>query len=180
MALSAAQMQEAVIKNLPEKTGKSLQEWISIAKHFNQSTSNEILKKLKSEFKLGHVQAQTIIWRMGNEKPYVETIGYEENIFKKSFDLYTHLKCQVLALNDDVSVKPCKTYIPFYRKNQFAILTEKKGELILGLNLTTESFPELVKAEKLGGSDRINKMMVVNADSLNQVQKYIEKAYSNN
>lgn len=37
MALSAAQMQEAVIKNLPEKTGKSLEEWIAIAKTFSLS-----------------------------------------------------------------------------------------------------------------------------------------------
>jgi len=58
MALSAAQMQEAVINNLPEKTGKTLDEWISIAKGFSLSKKNYILKKLKSEYSLGHVQAQ--------------------------------------------------------------------------------------------------------------------------
>lgn len=180
MALSAAQMQEAVINNLPEKTGKTLDEWIGIAKEFSLSKKNDILKKLKSEYNLGHVQAQTIVWRMENEKPYVETIGYEENIFKKTFDLYTKLRSQIQAVSTDISVKPCKTYIPFYRKNQFAILTEKRGELILGLNLTTERFPELLRAEKLGGSDRINKMIVVNNDNLTQLNKYIKEAYSNN
>jgi predicted transport protein len=180
MALSAAQMQEAVINNLPAKTGKTLDEWIRIAKAFNLSKSNEILKKLKSEYNLGHVQAQTIVWRMGEEKPYVETKGYEENIFKKTFDLYEKLKSQIQAISDDISVKPCKTYIPFYRNNQFAILTEKKGELVLGLNLKTEHFPELVKAEKLGGSDRINKMIVVNNDNLSMLNKYVKEAYSNN
>ncbi|MBA4303246.1 MAG: hypothetical protein C0424_03365 [Sphingobacteriaceae bacterium] len=180
MALSAAQMQEAVINNLPTKTGKTLGEWVSIAKAFKLSKSNDILKKLKSEYELGHVQAQTIVWRMGEEKPYVETNGYEENIFKNTIDLYTKLKSQIQAISDEVSVKPCKTYVPFYRNNQFAIVTEKKGELVLGLNLKTEHFPELVKAEKLGGSDRINKMIVVNNDNLSQVNKYIKEAYSNN
>ena len=85
MALSAAQMQEAIIHNLAAKTGKSLQKWISIAKKFNFSRKSEILKKLKSDYNLGHGQAQTIVWRMKDEKPYVETTGYEENIFKKTF-----------------------------------------------------------------------------------------------
>lgn len=180
MALSAAQMQEAVIKNLPEKTGKNLDEWISIAKAFNFSKKNDILKKLKAEYGLGHVQAQTIVWRLEDEKPYIETIGYEENIFKKTLALYTKLKSQILTMNDDISAKPCKTYIPFYRKNQFAILTEKRGQLILGLNLTTNRFPELLEAEKLGGSERINKMIIVNNDNLTQLNKYIQEAYSNN
>jgi hypothetical protein len=35
MALSAAQMQEAVIRNLPEKTGKSIEEWVNIARNLN-------------------------------------------------------------------------------------------------------------------------------------------------
>lgn len=73
MALSAAEMQEAVIRNLPEKTGKSLEEWIHIANSFNLSKNSEILKKLKQDYSLGHVQAQTIIWRMNGEKPYIET-----------------------------------------------------------------------------------------------------------
>jgi predicted transport protein len=180
MALSAAQMQEAVIRNLPAKTGKTLEEWIGVAKAFNLSKSNDILKKLKVEYGLGHVQAQTIVWRMGEEKPYVETNGYEENIFKKTFDLYAKLKSQIQAISDDISVKPCKTYIPFYRNKQFAVLTEKKGELILGLNLESERFPELAKAEKLGGSDRIKKMIVVNKDNLSYLNKYIQEAYLNN
>lgn len=180
MALSAAQMQEAVINNLPAKTGKTLDAWIRIAKGFNLSKNNDILKKLKSEYNLGHVQAQTIVWRLGAEKPYVETNGYEANIFKNTFDLYAKLKSQIQAISNDITVKPCKTYIPFYRNNQFAILTEKKGALVLGLNLKPEHFPELVTAAKLGGSDRINKMIVVHNDNLSQLSKYIKEAYKNN
>lgn len=180
MALSAAEMQEAVIRNLPEKTGKSLEEWIGIAKAFGLSKKNDILKKLKSEHHLGHIQAQTIVWRMEDQKPYVETAGYEENIFRKTFALYTKLKNEIQQIGADVSIKPCKTYIPFYRKTQFAILTEKKGELILGLNLSKDQFPELSKADKLGGSDRINKMIIVNKHNLTELDKYIQEAYSNN
>ncbi len=180
MALSAGQMQEAVIKNLPEKTGKSLDEWIGIARSFNVSKTNEILKKLKSDYGLGHVQAQTIVWRMDGDKPYIETNGYEESIFKNTFDLYKELKSLIVGISDEIKVKPCKTYIPFYRKNQFAILTEKKSDLILGLNLKKEKYPELQQAEKIGGSDRITKMIVVSKNNLTTIKSYIQEAFENN
>lgn len=180
MALSAAQMQEAVIKNLPEKTGKSLEEWVKTAKSFNLSKNSEVLKKLKQDYDLGHVQAQTIVWRMEGDKPYIETKGYEERIFKTTFKLYSEVKDLILDLSDEVKIKPCKTYIPFYRKNQFAIITEKKGELILGLNLNTDKFQELAQADNLGGSDRINKMIKVSKENLNTLENYIKEALKNN
>lgn len=180
MALSAAQMQEAVIQNLPEKTGKSLDDWIVVAKGFDLSKKNDLLKKLKSDYGLGHVQAQTIVWRMDGGKPYIETGGYEENIFKSTLDRYRGLKDRISAMSNEVKVKPCKTYIPFYRNNQFAILTEKKGELVLGLNLPEEAFPELSAADKLGGSDRINKMIVVKKENFEELEKYIQAAFDNN
>lgn len=173
-------MQEAVIKNLPEKTGKSLEEWMGIAKDFRLVKSNDILKKLKTEYGLGHVQAQTIVWRMQGEKPYVETKGYEEGIFKNCYERYTALKNLILDISEEVKVKPCKTYIPFYRNYQFAIVTEKKGQLILGLNLNEDEFPELTMAEKMGGSDRINKMLIVNNDDLSTIEKYIREAFKIN
>jgi hypothetical protein len=180
MALSAAQMQEAVIKNLPEKTGKTLNEWISIAQSFQLAKNNDIVKKLKTEYGLGHVQAQTIAWRSSGEKPYVETKGYEEAIFKNTFEQYLKLKNMIVEVSVEIKVKPCKTYIPFYRKNQFAIITEKKGELILGLNLPDKEYSDLKQAEKLGGSERINKMLVVKGNEFNKIKKYIQTAFQNN
>lgn len=182
MALSAAQMQEAVIKNLPAKTGKSLEEWIAVAQSLNLVKSKEVLLKLKADFGLGHVQAQTIVWRMDGSKPYIETQGYEEGIFQSAatLSIYQTLKKNILQLHPEVHVKPCKTYIPFYRKTQFAILTEKKGEVILGLNLDEAEFPELAAAVKIGGSDRINKMLVVNTTSFKHIQHILEAAINRN
>ncbi len=180
MALSAAQMQEAVIKNLPAKTGKSLDEWIRIAHDFNLSKNSDILKKLKLDYGLGHVQAQTIVWRMGDEKPYVQTEGYEERIFKINFELYKKLKNHILSISTTISVKPCKTYIPFYAKSQFAILTERKGELVLGLNVDDGIFMELQSASKLGGSNRINRMIVVEKRTIKELDKYLKHSFNIN
>jgi predicted transport protein len=141
---------------------------------------SDVLKRLKSEFGLGHVQAQTVVWRIEGEMPYVETAGYEEAIFKVTFELYQELKRLIVAVSDEVTVKPCKSYVPFYRKNQFAILTEKNGKLILGLNLDNEAHPELRQAERLGGSDRITKMIMVQKDNLKQIELFIHEAFKRN
>lgn len=175
MALSPLQMQEAVIRNLPEKTGKTLDEWIGIARSFNLQSTSGIRKKLKSEYGLGHVQAQTVVWRMDGDKPYVDTDGYEERIFRtgRNFELYTKLKEKILALGGNITVKPCKTYIPFYSKNQFAMLTEKNGKLILGLCLEDA---DLLPARNIGGTNRITRMLVIDDGNISQAMKYINKA----
>lgn len=61
MALSPFEMYDAIIKNLPEKTGKNINEWIEIAKSIKAINDKELLNVLKSEYQLGHFQAQTII-----------------------------------------------------------------------------------------------------------------------
>lgn len=178
MALSPSQMQEAIIRNLPEKTGKTLEQWVAIARSFGLGSQSEIAKKLKSEHGLGHVQAQTIVWRMNGEKPYVDTEGYEENIFRTAsvYELYKKMKSRILALGSDITAKPCKTYVPFYRKNQFAMLTEKNGQLILGLSLDEADGADLLPARNIGGTTRINRMLVMNDKNLSQAMKYIKKA----
>lgn len=61
MALSPSEMHDAILKNLPEKTGKDIKEWIEIVREFNDSSDKEILNRLKNDYKIGHFQAQTII-----------------------------------------------------------------------------------------------------------------------
>lgn len=176
MALSPAEMQEAIIQNLPSKTGKTLIEWIELAKSFNLEKNSEIVAKLKTDFQLGHVQAQTIVWRLNGDKPYLETAGYEEQIFKQTFKQYQTIKTLLLALDAGISAKPCKTYVPFYKKLQFALLTEKNGQLMLGLHLPEPLFPELPRAHRLSGSNRINRMVEITHTDWTTLQPYLLEA----
>lgn len=61
MALSPSEMHDAIIKNLPEKTGKSISQWLEIVNELKGFTNKEILNKLKVEYKIGHFQAQAIL-----------------------------------------------------------------------------------------------------------------------
>jgi hypothetical protein len=61
MSLSPKEMENAIVKNLPEKTGKSMDEWIRILLEENIPNKNEMKKCLKEKYKVGHFQAQTIV-----------------------------------------------------------------------------------------------------------------------
>ena len=61
MGLSPKEMENAIVKNLPEKTGKSMDEWIRVLLEENNPSKNEMKKCLKEKYKVGHFQAQTIV-----------------------------------------------------------------------------------------------------------------------
>jgi hypothetical protein len=60
MALNPQQMSEAIIRNLKEKTGKTLEEWLDILTKTELKEKKEVTQFLKTEKKLGHFQAQVV------------------------------------------------------------------------------------------------------------------------
>jgi len=61
MALGPKQMGEAILRNLEEKTGKTLEQWISIVKKSKLSDKKSVMDFLKITHGLGHFQAQKIV-----------------------------------------------------------------------------------------------------------------------
>ena len=55
------EMEAAMIRNLPEKTGKSLEEWCAILSDSGLSEKSSMKKHLKETHGVGHFQAQTIV-----------------------------------------------------------------------------------------------------------------------
>jgi hypothetical protein len=61
MGLSPKEMEDAIIKNLQDKTGKSINEWIKVLSEENLSSKKEMKLYLKEKHIIGHFQAQTIV-----------------------------------------------------------------------------------------------------------------------
>lgn len=61
MALSPEEMEKAIIRNLPEKTGKSLEQWVKILGKAKLPDKKSQMTLLKETHGVGHFQAQTII-----------------------------------------------------------------------------------------------------------------------
>ncbi len=55
------EMEEAIIKNLTEKTGRSLEEWFLVLKECGLSEKRDLKEYLKNVHSVGHFQAQTIV-----------------------------------------------------------------------------------------------------------------------
>ena len=58
MALGPKEMGEAILRNLEEKTGKTLEQWISIVKKSKLSDKKSVMDFLKNTHVVGHFQAQ--------------------------------------------------------------------------------------------------------------------------
>jgi len=61
-------MEKAMLRNMFDKTGKDIDEWISIVKTTNFIKHNEIVNYLKSEFSLTHGYANLITRKTLNKK----------------------------------------------------------------------------------------------------------------
>ncbi len=61
MGLSPQEMEDAIIKNLPKNTGKSIDEWLKLLSEENLSNQKEMKSFLKEKHKIGHFQAQAIV-----------------------------------------------------------------------------------------------------------------------
>ena len=55
------EMEAAMIRNLPEKTGKSLEEWCGVLRDAGLTEKRDMKKHLKEDHGVGHFQTQTIV-----------------------------------------------------------------------------------------------------------------------
>ena len=59
--MTPEEMEKAIIRNLPEKTGKSLDEWFADLNGSSLTETRELKAELKQVHGVGHFQAQTIV-----------------------------------------------------------------------------------------------------------------------
>lgn len=185
MALGPKQMGEAIIRNLKEKTGKSIEEWIEVLTAENLQEKKEIIAFLKNEKGLGHFQAQKVFEHFKGLDTYEDPSSFADKIFntKKSKELYEFSKSKILEIAKDIRIQPCKTYIPFYKKNQFVILSKAKDDgIFMGIHLPEgQSSPRFSNASKIG-STRINRQTIIQnkSDFDQEIISVLTEAYNTN
>ena len=189
MAKSPGEMEAAIIDNLNAKTGKSLEEWIAVLKKSGAKTPKDQLAWLKGNHGLGHFQANVVVKRnaSGGGSDYDDGDALVDNQFMGDNlplkEVYEAVASKVMKMGKDIEVKPCKTYIPFYRKTQFMVAKAKKGVLYLGLpqapdasHVDSEGAKGLGMPEKMLSAIRIGSK----ADLTRGVFDRIAEAYRDN
>ncbi len=189
MAHGPKEQEEAIIRNLKVNTGRDLDEWIKILESDAPVEDRERIKWLKERHKLGHFQAVFIVERFENKGKgnYDNISELVKRLFsgknERFFELYRYIAKNTSKFGCDIKVKPCKTYIPFYRKTQFMILKPKSDELYIGLALP-EGFENsrLETSKSMGVPERIRYALPVSGiDELDQeVFDLIRQAYEMN
>lgn len=147
---------QTMIDNMPEKTGKPLEEWLKILKGKSFSKHSEAVKFLKSEHGLTHGFANTIVHLSKEDEtgkdddPLSQQYKGKENLKP----IYDELKKHIESFGADIEFAPKKAYMSVRRKKQFAIIQPStKKRLDLGLNIKGKA-----PSDKLEASGSFNAM----------------------
>lgn len=136
---------DSQIKNLEEKTGKKLDEWIQLVNSSGLQKHGEMVTMLKEQHGMGHGYANMLVHLA---KQSHSGFSEEETLVNEQFKgkeamrpWYESILKEVRSFGDDVEVSPKKAYVSLRRKKQFAILQPStKTRFDIGLNLK-ESTP---------------------------------------
>lgn len=173
-------------RNLEQSSGKSQAEWLELATIQNFSKHSELVNWLKSEFGLGHGNANLIAHRAkqaaaGGEPSAEELVSAQYSGAKAALKpLYDELISYIQNLGDDIELSPKKAYVSLRRNKQFALIQPSTASrLDLGLNL--KGVEPTGKLEASGSfnamcSHRIRLSTVADIDD--SVKHYLAEAYN--
>jgi len=141
MAYSDDPQLQTMIDNMPEKTGKPLEEWFSLLKASGLQKHGEMMKLLKGEHGVTHGFANTItlLFRQQAEggpagDNELVTSQYSKKPAMKPW--YDQLIAEVSKFGKDVEISPKKNYVSLRRAKQFGIIQPSTAaRMDLGLNL---------------------------------------------
>lgn len=181
------------VETLPEKTGRSLEEWIALVKKSGPKDEAARREWLKANYKLGANSAWWIAERAegkgledSNPEAYLQAAEkYVEEMFSGSKSglrpIYDQLLKIGLKIGKDVKACPCKTIVPLYRNHVFAQLKPgARARLDLGLSLGSMKVPpRLIDTGGLRKGDRITHRIPISSleEIDDEVKHWLKVAY---
>lgn len=180
-------MVQVWIEKLPEKTGRSLEEWIELVQKSGPPTEKERREWLKTEHKMGTNSAWWIAERAegkgledGDPEAYLKAA--EEYVEAQYAGPKSHLRPifdrmleLAFAIGDDVKACPCLTIVPLYRRHVFAqIKPTTQTRIDLGFALGNMKTPKrLIDTGGYAKKDRITHRIPL--ESLKEIDKEVER-----
>lgn len=130
MAKSPEDQAASMIANLPEKTGRSLDEWMKAVAKSGAAKHGEIVKWLKGEHGVTHGYANLIAHQFlnagsmgqGSADQGAELVDAQYAGKESLRPIYEALREKIAAFGPDVEFSPKKTYVSVRRSKQFALI----------------------------------------------------------
>jgi predicted transport protein len=171
---------QTMIANMPEKTGRSLEEWKAILKEKSFEKHGQALKFLKEEHGVSHGFANTIIILSKEDKSSPDDLVSEQYKGKEELiPIYEKLLSTIEKLGNDITITPKKGSVSIIRKRQFALIKPAtKTRIDLGLKLKEVDF-----TDRLGNSGPFGTMCThrVQLNSIEEVDgellSWLKEAY---
>lgn len=184
MAKSPEEMIESMVANLKEKTGKTLDQWIKIAKATKLEKHGQIVAHLKSEHEIGHGYANLIAQRTlepaggaagGDDLVEAQYAGGKATLRP----IYESLCTAIGKFGGDVEFSPKKAYVSVRRSKQFAIIQPSTATRVdVGINLKGK--PTTARLEASGSFNAMvsHRVRVESAGDVNkELIGWLEEAY---
>ena len=174
------------IAKLPEKTGRSLQQWIELVQKSGPADEKERREWLKKNHNLGTNGAWWIAERAsgkgledGDPKAYLKAA--EEYVEAQYAGPKAHLRPiyerlleLAFQLGNDVKACPCQTIVPLYRRHVFAQIKPTQSRIDLGLALGNRNAPKrLIDTGGFAKKDRITHRIPL--ESLQEIDQEVER-----
>lgn len=156
-----------LMANLEKATGKTMTEWVKIARKCPHEKVRDRLKWLKDEHGVGQNRGVAILEAAFGGTALGETDPEElvTQLFRGSFADQRKIYEKVADFAEglgEVVVSPRKGYVAFYRLKQFAAIRPSKDGLLVGLALRTYPRNALLgEIKNLGGGDRVKKALTL-------------------
>jgi len=187
-----AMIQKWVI-DLPEKTGRTLQQWADLVNDLGPKVRKERIAYLKEKHGLGTNTATHIVEYATNSQTWdgdptvylQQAVKYVDEMFggakAELRPIFEKVMIAARKLGKDVKLCPCKTIVPIYRNRVFAQLKPAtKTRLELGLVLQDIPYNGLLmRNPRANEKDRIQHMipLVTSADVTEEVLGWLRTAY---
>ncbi|MGB0176959.1 MAG: DUF5655 domain-containing protein [Owenweeksia sp.] len=133
-------MEDKMVQNLEEKTGKKFSQWLDIARNSGIVKHGELIKHLKEKHGLTHGYANLVAHKAReSDAGSVD----DSDLIISQYDGKEHLKLlydqlvkQIETFGKDVELAPKKAYVSLRRKKQFGLIQPStKTRLDIGINL---------------------------------------------
>lgn len=166
-----------MIANLPEKTGKSLAEWIPIVKASGLEKHGQIVKMLKTDHSVTHGFANLISAKSRETGEEVDLTAAQYSGAKADLKpIHDAIVKFAKSLGGDVEIAPKKTSVSLRRKKQFALITPAtKTRIDLGLALKGDDASGRLEAYNAMCSHRVRLETVGELDD--EVKAWVTEAY---
>ena len=171
---------QTMIENMPDKTGKSLNEWKSLLKQKSFTKHSEAVNFLKKEHQVTHGFANTIVTLSKEENtPPADLV---KNQYKGKEDLmpiYKKLLSIVESFGEDVTISPKKASVSVIRKKQFALIQPStKTRIDLGLKIKDKPTTDRLENSGPFGSMCTHRVKLSEVSQIDgELREWLKEAY---